>query len=57
MLEPSVRERPAVVGMVEVARVVEWEDLATVVEQKDLVTTSPSGSAGVSLNHQLYSLG
>ena len=35
VLEPSVREGPAVVRMVEVARVVEWEEVATVVEQKD----------------------
>ena len=57
VLELSVIERPAVVGMVEVARVVEWEEVATVVQQEGLVITVLSGLTGVCLNHQLNSLG
>ena len=57
VLKLSVREGLAVVGMVEVARVVEWEEVATVVEQENLVTTAPSGLAGVRLNRQFVFFG
>ena len=56
VLEPSVRERVAVVGKVEVAQVVEWEEVAMVVEQEDAITAAPSGTAEVHFNHQLYRL-
>ena len=57
VLKPSVRERLAVVGMVKVSKLVEWEEVVTMVEQGDLVMAAPGGLAGVCLNHLLYFLG